>query len=272
MKLTKKSEKSSVIHWPTFAISGFACIVSAISLICNIAQNNRIYEHSYKIDALAHKPRLEPSNGIFFDTINVYIDALPDDIFKPTLPTSFPLDSIPKDSVTMKPEIMGRVRIFNKGDDVASVILFSSLDRTSTDEIARDFLIGKKTPPLKTIFDTTGFEFIIDISPQDSYDFEFSKKLQFISEEGEAILHFFLMYENQFGALFDTYYWVRLRFSGGNVLAVKNSKGQIHFFFLPNDLQNMVKIEKSRASYKTYGVNEKRKAMATLNKIKNYKP
>jgi hypothetical protein len=70
MRLTKKKEKSSIIHWLPIIISVAACIVSFITLMWNIVQNNRIYEHSYKIDALTHKPRLEPSKGIFFDTIN----------------------------------------------------------------------------------------------------------------------------------------------------------------------------------------------------------
>jgi len=269
MKLTKKKEKLSLIHWLPIIISVAACILSLISLIWNNIQNDRIYEHSYKIDALTHKPRLEPSKEIFFDTINIYIDALPEDFFKPTLPESFALDSISKDTVTMKPEIMGRVRVFNKGEDVASVILFSSLDKTNTEEIVRNFLTGREVPPLKTVFDTTGFEFIIDIPPQDSYDFEFSKKVQFMSEEGEAVLHFFFLYENQFGALFDTYYWVKLKLAGGNVLVAKDFKNRIHFLFPPNELKNMVKIKKSRASYKTYGVDEKKKVMSTLNKIKN---
>ncbi|MBA7532360.1 hypothetical protein ES705_24586 [subsurface metagenome] len=90
-----------------------------------------------------------------------------------------------------------------------------------------------------------------------------------MSEEGEAVLHFFFLYENQFGALFDTYYWVKLKLAGGNVLVAKDFKNRIHFLFPPNELKNMVKIKKSRASYKTYGVNEKRKVMSTLNKIKN---
>ena len=58
-------------------------------------------------------------------------------------------------------------------------------------------------------------------------------------KEGEAVLHFFCLYENQFGALFDTYYWLKLKVAGGNVLVAKDFKNRIHFLFPPNELKNM---------------------------------
>ncbi|MCK4395465.1 hypothetical protein KAW96_02600 [candidate division WOR-3 bacterium] len=161
-------------------------------------------------------------------------------------------------------DITGYFKVCNTGNDVATMTFYTILDTTSTEDILRKWLLAEKQ--LETRWDTISLDFeLIDVTPGETLTLPLKKRFQFITDTGEAVLHLFILYENQFGALFDTYCWVR--FECPLLTDIKKQSGK---YFIPSKekILNAITPTKSRASYRLYKPYEKEKAISIIKKDK----
>lgn len=249
--------KETKSRWPII-VSVIAVCVSLGALIWNAYQESKIYEHSITIDALSHKPLLEPVEEVELESIGLKLTGKPRKlrgIFKDSVFV------VVGETLVIDCDVNGTFKVCNTGNDVATLTYYTILDTISTDDILRKWLLGEKQ--IETRWDTISMDFKhIDITPGETLSLPVKKRFQFVSETGEAILHIFLLYENQFGALFDTYYWVRFRC---DLSTVMEKDGE---YFVPSKRKVLeaVKPMKSRASYKLYRPRERVKALSTITK------
>jgi hypothetical protein len=242
-------------------ISVFSLCVSIFVAWRGCEQDKRITEISYR----TNRPRLEPVGEFQLDSIA--FGFLPNKIINIHRDT-MTRDSIPVVDVNWT--IAGHLTFCNMGTDIARIRFYAYLDKNSTDAIIRDVLLGKKIRNISFSMDSLSnalYFKIVDIAPRDTFKFSIVRQIQFITETEDAVLHFLVLYENQSGAFFDTYYWTRLKISGCNMMFAADSQ---YIFLTPvseEELLNSIKIIQSRPSYNMYSDAQKNKMMASIKKF-----
>lgn len=244
-----------------------ALVVSIFVVIRSCHHNKIIFEHEYKIDALSRRPLLKLIEKFQIDSIqldNIGIASPPVESLIKFQPGFSSAESL---ILTARIKIMGHIKMCNKGNDVASVISHFILTKNSTDDVMRDVLLGNYRGKMEWIADSTDYYFeIIDIPPDDSFTFPYVTEIRQASDPYEIVLHFFVLYENQFGALFDTYCWFRLQFIGISdpEILIGKSKKQINLYFPSKYILDMFKITESASSYYSYDKKQKEKVLSIM--------
>lgn len=155
--------------------------------------------------------------------------------------------------------IYSRLNITNTGNSLAKIIACISTSKRTYIDILRSIILGENTeynikdhinifPPLfqneilSSSLDTVSVDFTHEI-----YSNDLLKK--------SGILHFMILYENEMGHLYDTYFWLEISlsqmvipnpfYSQDSLLLMKNT-----FYTIP--IENIIVKKMSKPSYHTY--------------------
>jgi hypothetical protein len=183
-----------------------AIIISIISLCYDRSQNDKIDKQQYELSAINYRPCLV-IDTIMFDSTSFRIKTAD-------------LTGQVNDStglITVKGEIFvkTKIRIRNTGNSNAKVILAATVDTICGLKKIRDelFSLNYNFFPDSIMMDSP---YYIDIMPNKSYDYIINNKFSNF-KENKIELHFFILYENEIGQLFDSYCWVKLKHSELNI-------------------------------------------------------
>jgi len=106
-------------------------------------------------------------------------------------------------------EISSELVITNVGTSLARLYAVLCSDTLSGDINIRKKLIAKNEEKLHlTLFPIEDYYKTKEIPPNDTFIIEFKQVLQCVSE-GKFTLHYFILYDNEIGSLYDRYYWAR---------------------------------------------------------------
>ncbi len=183
-----------------------AIIISIVSLGFDKCQSDKIDNQQYELSAINYRPCLV-IDTIMFDSISFKIKTAD-------------LTGQVNDStglITAKGDIFVKTKITirNTGNSNAKVILVATVDTICGLKKIRDelFSLNYNFFPDSIIMESP---YYIDIMPNKCYDYIINNKFSNF-KENKIELHFFLLYENEIGQLFDSYCWVKLIHSELNI-------------------------------------------------------
>ncbi|MDO9629009.1 MAG: hypothetical protein Q7I99_03825 [Acholeplasmataceae bacterium] len=180
-----------------------AIIISIVSLVCDKCQDDKIEKQQYELSAINYRPSLV-IDTIMFDSTYFYI--------KSANLTGEENDSIGLVTVNGEIHTKTKIRIKNTGNANAKVLLRASLDTICGLKKIRDEIhsLNYNFFPDTIIY---GPPYYVEILPNKYYEFEF--KNSFSNFDDNLIeLHFFMLYVNEIGQLFDSYFWFKLKHYG----------------------------------------------------------
>ncbi|MHB9030153.1 MAG: hypothetical protein ACYC9O_15410 [Candidatus Latescibacterota bacterium] len=174
-------------------------IVAIIGLIVTIRFNNKIENTTFDVNSMQYKPIIDIQEQ---PAIISYKPQFVKDFLKFENRGAFvgvTIDSL---------RIM--VKLINKGNSTAKLVAVVLSDTVSGDSYIRELLINKKARAKRVrITLTNSFYMAKEIRPNQVYEeeqvFERIKK----PTDNQICLHILLLYINEIGTLYDTYYWSR---------------------------------------------------------------
>ena len=194
-----------------------AIIISLGSLVIDKCQSDKIDKQQYELSAINYRPCLV-IDTIMFDSTSFKIKTAD-------------LTGQLNDStglITVKGDIYvkTKIRIRNTGNSNAKVILAATVDTICGLKKIRQELLS-----LNFDFspDTVSIEnpAYLDIMPNKYHDFIFKNKFSNF-KENKIELHFFILYKNEIGQIFDSYMWVKLKHSEINVDLKRNDHNELY--------------------------------------------
>ena len=101
------------------------------------------------------------------------------------------------------------ITLKNQGTSIAELIAWAVTDRSSGEpSIRREILDAEKRKKWK-FNKSADFYKTITIIPNGDHPFDFTHSIKNINEEREFTLHFWFLYKDELGNLYDSYYWAR---------------------------------------------------------------
>lgn len=194
-----------------------AIVISIISLVCDRCQDIKIDKQQYELSAINFRPCLVVDTIIFDSTM-----------FKIKSANLYGEENDSTALIEVKGNIITntRIRLKNTGNTNAKVILAASIDTICGLKKIRDELLS-----LNYNFFPNNIKiespFYVDILPNKYYDIVFRNNFSNFKRE-EIEFHFFILYRNELGQLFDSYSWVKLKYS------------DLHFDIITNGIENSV--------------------------------
>ena len=177
-------------------------IVFAFSTVSTIREKKRDYR-DYDEKSLLFQPKLKviPESTIGFARLIIDTAKLkkmpPDIIFSDTheIPCSL--------------QIISKLKIANIGNYTAKVYASFWGDFPSGDLLIRDNLLKRNQKKLNLIkCSQDNYYKTKQIAPDDTITIEYKHTIQFMLNN-EFTLHYFILYTNEIGAFYDTYFWAR---------------------------------------------------------------
>jgi len=182
-------------------LAAVAILISVVVLIRDCSQNAQINELTYRTNATQFRPNLkvcEKPNLIDFQLRSKM--AVKD--FFPRV-TQDTIDTPATLRVTVS------LKLTNIGNAVAHISSIVWVDTVSGEDQIRRMLLDKNARPDSLQAGSLNRYFTpMDLSTGDTTTIELKRDIEFIDRQAFT-LHFLFLYENETGALFDTYYWAR---------------------------------------------------------------
>jgi hypothetical protein len=198
--MIKMIKKIKLSDW----LSAAAIVLAIIVFVRDCSQNKRIEELGYISNALQFRPILQVLGSPRIYSYEIQSDrvALPN--FS-TAPES--TDSIQDINASLR--IHAKLRFVNAGNAIANVYAFVWADTSSGSPMIRADLLNRTLREQRFVpSPDTDYFYIKDIRPGDTCDFQIAHDVRFFIEQ-KFTMHFLLLYGNEAGGLFDTYYWAR---------------------------------------------------------------
>lgn len=243
-----------------------ALIFSTINLFDNSKQRKDINQINYRLNSLDYQPRLKVIS--IPEWSNLEYSAKLD--YKNVEPPP-PGDSVATFMTTPKVTINTKLKIVNVGTAKAELLAVVHNDTTVAYDILRDKIY--KNIKIKT---SSFSEFLTDeVLPNaiDTVDIEFNHRIRFF-EDNKFVIHYLILYKNELGQVFDTYYWCQGQFKDfifpapirrldENRIIVTR---QYHTKVAKKD---MLDFEDAKSSYKIYTENECKRIQKFIDNIIN---
>lgn len=222
-----------------------AVILFTVLFVRDCSNTSKLNELTYRINATQFRPNLKLIGKPAFD---IYIEG---DKF--AMKDLLVQDSAGILDVTARLRVNAHFRVANIGNSVAHVFGFLSTDTLSGGETLREQLTIDQRSGYE-LDTTTQYYKLLDISPNDTISVENEYKIKFLKDH-TFTLHFLLLYENETGALFDTYYWARCNF--GDILmspqfSLMAGKPYVRFLIPKKQLTEFLHIVDDHSSTRMY--------------------
>jgi len=198
--MIKMLKKIKLSDW----LSAAAIALAIIVFVRDCSQNKKIEELGYVSNALQFRPLLQVLGTPRIYSYEIQTDrvALPDFSAAPES-----TDSI--QDITASLRIHARLLFVNAGNAIANVYAFIWADTSSGSAIIRADLLNRTLREQRFIASPdTDYFYVKDIRPGDTCDFQIAHDVRFLTEQ-KFTMHFLLLYSNEAGGFFDTYYWAR---------------------------------------------------------------
>ena len=181
-------------------IATAAIIISGISLYMDCHQEAEMAEQLYLQNATTNPPRLELVKPLQLRDLHFAFDSL----------TISPPDSAFE--IHCGVYIRGNLVFQNKGVSVAHLVGTIWADDYSGSAVARDILLDPVQRESRAQGKgSTDFYKFKRVPPADSISVPLDIQMKNFNKDSLTVLHVMLLYQDDMGALFDTYYWIRLK-------------------------------------------------------------
>lgn len=195
-------KKIGLNNWISLAAFALATVV----FFKNCSQDKKIDKLTYVSNAMQFRPLLQ-----VLDKPRIYsYEIRTDKVNVPNFSTTqVNTDSIHDINATLR--IYAKLRVANTGNAIANVYELIWTDTSSGGSEIREVLLNQKLREQKFVSSPdTDYFGIKDIKPGDTCDFQISHDVKYVYDQ-KFTMHFLLLYRNEAGDLFDTYYWARFK-------------------------------------------------------------
>jgi hypothetical protein len=249
IKLLKKIKLSD---W----LSTGALILAIVVFVRNCSQNKRIEDLDYNNKALEYRPLLEVVGNPQITSVGIAGEK--------KFATRYLLDTTQNPDrfvdIPCSLTVETKLCIVNSGTSLAEVYAYTWEDTLSGGPQLRNRLLDKKLREHGFVLSpTTDYFSIQDIKPGDTSYFNLSHTAHFVKDNAFT-MHFLVLYMNEVGSLYDTYYWARYDAtpitSKLEVLAINNKPVAIRSITPRRQLLEFLKLRDHNMSWKTYSKTE----------------
>jgi len=230
----------------------FAIGISIISLSLDCNQNKKISKLTDQTNAMQYRPTLKIIRGTVIDSFTVLPEK---EVVR--------IDKKEKNDDTISYyfniKVWTTLKIYNNSDFIANIKSVSILDTNSGKPIIRQFFSDNNSKENKIrIKPFENFYPTLQIPKRDTISLNISGYNIVFFSKNIATLHFLILYENEIGTLYDSYYWVRLKLepSKFNVQSFYNKKEKYLKMIYHYGKDFITEFESDYVS-KTYSRNEK---------------
>ena len=228
-------------------IALWALIVSLflgmLAFIRDCSQDKKIEENNYITKALQFRPRLEILDNPRVSAIDTFVVSEASQIGD-TLVTKFSLS------------IICSLNVANKGESMARIYATAWTDTSTGIAKIRDVLLDKKyREDFFKSLPVNDYYPLKEVQSGDTTYFKIRHTIQYVNGN-QFTIHFLLLYKNEAGNLFDTYYWARYAttpITGVPQFKVENGKLIFNSIkFAKADFREFLKLTDSNTSTQTY--------------------
>lgn len=184
-------------------------IVLFISLWANIrncSQDRKMMQMDYSVKAMGYKPFLKVVGKPVVQSFEIFSDTN-------SLKMSIQHEKLTStDSILDIPAFITvhfKLPITNNGNSLSKIIATCLADTLTGTDILRRWLFNGKLRKLHfDILPSEDYFTSKEVAVGETVNLQLKRTVGFISE-GQFTLHFFILYENDIGNVYDTYYWAR---------------------------------------------------------------
>jgi len=178
-----------------------ALALSLISLCRDCSQDREFAESNYILNATLNAPILEVIDPL--ETLEWHFS--PTDLKKSDLDSTL--------DIYVECRIKGWLRFKNTGNVTARIIAYCDVDSFTADDYLRENLLDENKRnanihPRK--WASKEFFAAREVFPSDTIFIEVDEKINRFQQDSLTVLHIIILYTNDMGALYDTYYFLRL--------------------------------------------------------------
>lgn len=224
---------------------------------------------------IARKPIIILNKRIFVDTSLVKLDTNSikqhkiglvfqskkafDSVMSEMRIRSLGIDSLNINIDSLKFTVKTSIKLKNVGNALAKIYLYSLADTNSGyPELRDDFIkmVNNKRTNFKYHYDLMNEYFQNELLPGKSINIPIEYKVRNINRQNKVNLHFYFVYENELGDVYDTYYWIvyknfpdliRPEYSYNT-----NLKKLMVRFQLKSEAKHILQVSEIKESYNNY--------------------
>jgi hypothetical protein len=235
-------------------IAFIALIVSILSFWRDCGQDKEIDKINFLSNAVQHQPTLVSVSKL--DITNVWLEPVsvkvPLDTHDSTEPVGIPLET----NILIKTNI----KLTNVGNSNAKIIAVMMSDSLTANPFIRNAMLDperKMTTVQSMLPPFLKSELLPNNS--DTTQIELTYKIHNV-RDNLFTLHYLILYENDLGNIYDTYYWNQYRihfvFHPPFVLEDGKPKISISKEKVSVDLEDLMRLQYEKSSYNTYDMSE----------------
>lgn len=187
----------TVLKWLRDHPGVIAVVVSILAFgrTCQIEKRNA--ERDYLTNAMANYPRLELLDSLSLSDIDFPIDSVAI------------LDGMPE--ILTSVQINAEMCFRNVGSVPAGIVCLASCDTLTGSLVLRKCILDKGLRDRFSLLPPTSFFTDREVQPSQTIKLPVERVIQHLDADSGACLHVLVLYRNPAGALYDTYYQVRLK-------------------------------------------------------------
>jgi hypothetical protein len=268
-KKLSRGEKIGIVSSVIIPIALFV-----FSEVRNHFKELKIGQLQYQMGSMQFRPRLTSLGDPVFQNIVTEPIQMKTTEYLDLKPTSPGGDTLNLGKLTIK-RIESQLRITNSGNALAKIVGVATTSKHTDGDLLRSIIVEAKQDEAtsKSIsFFPMMFQDEILNSPQDTISLDLSHEIfsRDLSKDKQGILHYLILYENEMGHFFDTYFWLEISLQK---IVVPNPFWGNNRQLLPKTVtfklpvRDVVVMGHSKPSYHTYSFEEERKIRANFKKI-----
>lgn len=165
--------------------------------ICGYHYKEITLQNEYLARAQANRPRLVPLDSLSLSMVNLLIDS------------ARIVDGIP--DVSCHLEITAKMRFYNAGNVEARLVGRAWRDTLTGRPVWRDCLLNERRRNKLSLSPDMSFFRDIEVQPGEMTELRFNRPIYDLDPDSGACFHVIVLYKSPTGALYDTYYMVRLK-------------------------------------------------------------
>jgi len=181
-------------------VAYFAFFLSLFVGICGYHYKEITLQNEYLTSAQANRPRLVPLDSLSLSMVDFLIDSV----------TS--VDGIP--GVWCHLQIGAKMLFYNAGNVEARLVGQAWRDTLTGRPVWRDCLLDEGRRNNLCLSPDMSFFKVIEVQPGETTELRFDRPIYGLDPDSGACFHVIVLYKNPAGALYDTYYMVRLKTKG----------------------------------------------------------
>lgn len=166
-------------------------------------QSKTVDSLNYRINALHFQPILKIAKNPVIESLS----------FESKIPKTYLLSDIQDDKATSdtlaingKYTAITEFRVFNDGESLAKILAYVISDTLSELPIIRKYLHSDSLNAKPFVIDFLPDFSIDELQPGDTTSVKIRHEIKF-PKQGRFTIHILMLYENQMGILYDTYFW-----------------------------------------------------------------